>query len=579
MTDHALHWLGDDALLLRWPAGAPDLTLRAVHTAAAWLEQHATAWLRDLTPAYQSLALHLQPPFVPPEVEALARSALQVAERPDTTLRRHWLVPVVYGGPELEQVANALGLLPAEVIARHTAQPLTVAMLGFLPGFAYLAGLDPQLALPRRSQPRPVRAGSVLMAAGQTAVLPQDAPSGWHVLGWTGVRLWADHAQPPCLLQPLDTVQFVAVDSPAQAQTLRPASGQRLAWPPPAWPLLPAPDTGLRVDDPGPLLVVQGGLRRARRYAVGEGGPHDPALLALANGLLGQPTDTPGLEWHWHGPRLVVASTPLQVAWAGDAPVWVDHEPQPPCCSTRLLPGQTLQVGQARRMRLGYVAIGGGVQTQGWLGSPSCQTSARGGPRPLQAGQLVAAASVPDQPDRQLPLKAVHQALLPDDADSPVVLRALPGPELTDWLTADPDHQRQWSAWLAQPFVVGDGDRMALRLRPPAETPQLQLPGMVSGPVGPGVVQLPPGGQPLVLGPDAQTTGGYPRVLRVIAADRPRLARLRPGQTVVLQSVGLAHALQAAREAQHSVARILQASQARARRHSGWLLGQGRLEG
>lgn len=94
------------------------------------------------------------------------------------------VIPVRYTGPDLAAVAAHCGLSTDAVIARHTAGRYTVATLGFVPGFAYLHGLDPALGLPRREQPRRVRAGSVAIAVGQAGIYPAESPGGWHVLGF-----------------------------------------------------------------------------------------------------------------------------------------------------------------------------------------------------------------------------------------------------------------------------------------------------------------------------------------------------------------------------------------------------------
>jgi KipI family sensor histidine kinase inhibitor len=99
-----------------------------------------------------------------------------------------------------------------DVVARHLGRSYTVDLLGFVPGFGYLGELDPALHLPRRDQPRPrVTAGSVAIAAAQTAVYPLDTPGGWHIIGSTSTVMFDPARNPPALLAPGDTVQFERV--------------------------------------------------------------------------------------------------------------------------------------------------------------------------------------------------------------------------------------------------------------------------------------------------------------------------------------------------------------------------------
>ncbi|MBM3116722.1 5-oxoprolinase subunit PxpB [Jeongeupia naejangsanensis] len=131
----------------------------------------------------------------------------------ETEMGKRVEIPVVYGGeagPDLAVVAEQAGLSCDEVIARHAAGEYVVYCLGFLPGFAYLGGLDPALACPRRASPRlSVPAGSVAIGGAQTAVYPLASPGGWQLIGRTDVKLFDPYRETPGLLSPGDTVVFV----------------------------------------------------------------------------------------------------------------------------------------------------------------------------------------------------------------------------------------------------------------------------------------------------------------------------------------------------------------------------------
>ncbi len=124
-------------------------------------------------------------------------------------------IPVCYGGvfgPDLEEAAHHCGLSAAEMIRRHAEPLYPVYFLGFLPGFAYLGGLSPSLAVPRRSVPRlAVPAGAVGIAGEQTGIYPLQTPGGWQVIGRTPLRLYDPRREPPSLLALGDAVKFVSV--------------------------------------------------------------------------------------------------------------------------------------------------------------------------------------------------------------------------------------------------------------------------------------------------------------------------------------------------------------------------------
>ncbi|HEY0187407.1 MAG TPA: carboxyltransferase domain-containing protein [Cellulomonas sp.] len=123
-------------------------------------------------------------------------------------------LPVRYDGPDLAEVATLTGLDVEEVVRRHLAGRYTVAFGGFMPGFAYLSGLDPLLHVPRRDTPRVrVPAGAVAVAGEFTAVYPAATPGGWRILGTCDLPLFDVRRTSPALLPPGTSVRFVRVGS------------------------------------------------------------------------------------------------------------------------------------------------------------------------------------------------------------------------------------------------------------------------------------------------------------------------------------------------------------------------------
>lgn len=119
-------------------------------------------------------------------------------------------IPVRYDGPDLTAVADHTGLTPAGVVAAHTGTEWEVAFTGFAPGFGYLVGGDPRLAVPRLAQPRPhVPAGSVALAGTYSGVYPTESPGGWQLIGHTDTVLWDVRREPPALLRPGVRVRFL----------------------------------------------------------------------------------------------------------------------------------------------------------------------------------------------------------------------------------------------------------------------------------------------------------------------------------------------------------------------------------
>ncbi len=217
--------LADDAWLLRF-GDTLDPALNAhVHALAARIRSRAPHWLRDLVPAFASLGVFFDPASSPDRVRVELEGIVESMEAVATTAGDRLVeIPVIYGGecgPDLESAAQELGMAAAQLAARHAAGEYTVAMIGFAPGFPYLSGLDPELALPRLATPRArVAAGSVAIGGAQTGIYPRESPGGWRILGRTPRVLFDPEQNPPTLLQPGDRVRFVAIASAAVAQEL-----------------------------------------------------------------------------------------------------------------------------------------------------------------------------------------------------------------------------------------------------------------------------------------------------------------------------------------------------------------------
>lgn len=125
-------------------------------------------------------------------------------------------VPTVYGGefgPDLSFVASHNHLSEDEVISIHSGTDYLVYMLGFIPGFTYLGGMDSRIATPRLSSPRTlIPAGSVGIAGEQTGTYPSDSPGGWQIIGRTPVTVYDMSKAQAALLKAGDYVRYVPID-------------------------------------------------------------------------------------------------------------------------------------------------------------------------------------------------------------------------------------------------------------------------------------------------------------------------------------------------------------------------------
>lgn len=175
----ALEPFGDTAWRARLPEGIGTAGRRALLDAL-----RAVPGVVDAVVTERHALVVLAPGAPQDDVRAaVMRAARADASAPPSRVREH-RVEVRYDGADLVEVAAASAMSPAEVVALHAGRTYEVAVVGFLPGFAYLRALDPRLVLPRRPTPRTrVPPLSVAIAGSYTGVYPFASPGGWHLLG------------------------------------------------------------------------------------------------------------------------------------------------------------------------------------------------------------------------------------------------------------------------------------------------------------------------------------------------------------------------------------------------------------
>jgi inhibitor of KinA len=207
---------GDAALVAEFPPRIDPRINDRCRAVAAELRSRWAAILRDVVIGYCTVTVYFDPVRVDSRwLESEIRAAAVSAEDAGPDAGAVIQVPVCYEGewaPDLAEVAAFGGCSPDEVIARHTDREYRVYLVGFIPGFAYMAEVDPSIAAPRRATPRTaVPIGSVAIAGGQTGIYPAVTPGGWNIIGRTPVMPYDPARLEPFLFKAGDRVQFVRV--------------------------------------------------------------------------------------------------------------------------------------------------------------------------------------------------------------------------------------------------------------------------------------------------------------------------------------------------------------------------------
>ena len=209
--------LGDSAVRVQFGTEISPQINRRICRFCRVLETEPVPGVAEWVPSYAVVTVYYLPTQIAFEQVCVElRQRLRQRSTRPLSAARLIEIPVCYGGahgPDLAEVAASHELTAAQVVRRHTAPSYQVYFLGFLPGFAYLGGLAPSLATPRRATPRlSVPAGSVGIAGAQTGVYPSETPGGWQIIGRTPLCLYDPTRQPPALLAAGDCVKFVAIN-------------------------------------------------------------------------------------------------------------------------------------------------------------------------------------------------------------------------------------------------------------------------------------------------------------------------------------------------------------------------------
>ncbi len=284
----------------------------------------------------------------------------------------------------------------------------------------------------------------------------------------------------------------------------------------------------IHVIAPGTLTSVQDLGRFGHTHiGVGHAGAMDSVALRLANMLVGNDENAAALEITLRGPTLRFDGDALIAIAGGEVDAHDEMQTVPTWRPFYARAGSTIDIGHLRAGSRAYLAIRGGIAVASVLGSRSTDVNACLGPfggRALSAGDTLPTASTSIPTMKNTAWSLDPSPWFDEHADRPISL--ICG---THFSNLDVDSQREL---FAREFHIDSqsnrvGYRLqgrALRLREPLE--------IISEGVVPGTMQLPPGGEPIVLMAEAPTTGGYPRIGHVAAVDLPRLAQRRPGQTV-----------------------------------------------
>ena len=214
-----INFHGDSTLVIEFGKDIDLHTNKLVQFVFSKTEKrlYKNLFIKDVYPTYKSLVINYDNLAI--DYQALKKKIepliFEIIENYDKNVSNDKVleIPVKYGGefgPDLKIMSKKLNISEESIINIHSSAIYRIYMIGFMPGFPYLGGLDERISFPRLSTPRiKVPAGSVGIAGKQTGIYPFESPGGWNIIGRTELSLFDVDANPPSLLSNISQLRFL----------------------------------------------------------------------------------------------------------------------------------------------------------------------------------------------------------------------------------------------------------------------------------------------------------------------------------------------------------------------------------
>jgi KipI family sensor histidine kinase inhibitor len=558
---YKIYSLSESAVTIELGNSIDETTHRYVMALNEAIQQKSFEGFIETVPAYITVTVYYNPAIVYKKIRSTPLGFVKKyienliidLSLPDKGKTETIIISVCYEeefAQDLSFIANEKNISREEVIRMHSSAVYKVYMIGFSPGFPYMGIVNDAIAVPRKTTPRAmVEAGSVGIAGKQTGIYSFNTPGGWQIIGRTPLKLFDTEREISSLLKAGDTIQFQQISSEEfyQQQQLPSVKNHETK---------NSEDIGGEIKaiikKPGIATTVQDAGRFGfQSQGVVTGGAMDLFAYRTGNLLVGNNQDAAAIEITFANTEIVFEQDALIAVCGRGADLFINGEPAPVWKTIAIKKGASLFFKNNNEGAKMYLSIAGGWDVKKIMNSSSTYLPANFGGyngRTLQQGDLLKANTKLSEVSLQIIssiqsgknfIAALWSIQLPDFFNYNVkIIRVLKGPE-QDWFK-DSSIENFYSS----SFIVSNAaDRMGYRLNG-SMIMKKESKELLSTAVTKGTLQVTPDGNMILLMSDCQTTGGYPRIAQVAAADLNICAQLKPGDSITFKEISFEEAEQ-----------------------------------